>query len=378
MTPSPNKLYLRLFASQELPQPDESTLLLAEVVATPLTLDDWLAYSAGNGLPVNIRGRLAEGSNLGADARSALGETITAQLTITPALTNESICLVQGGWAPLLYSLTNANILTDRNIVSQIQQRFDSGQLRDHRSEGPDFLDLLADKNCTCTLNTLPFAFEGNIQQIPDIHLVAAQFNVARTIIQQALPHMRVFPPQGHPIGGFQTLLDACHDYFMLGMAFLQQIAPTLMPPTSRKNRQAVWQRIFETARHVGLPLQHVCVVAALSAVSAAQRINPAKAIIKPKPRYGREDAYNAMSDLFLLFMLHRFQDEHPEQPTVLLTRDKNLAMFWMGTTIQRQAGPDKTQREMFFHPALLPLEAEDILFLQQAMGPENIRTEFR
>ncbi|MDP5840670.1 hypothetical protein P3821_26415 [Pseudomonas aeruginosa] len=100
---------------------------MKEVEAKPLGLDDWLNFKGGDGLPVKIRGQVAQGTDQRNPTYPPIGNTAEIELTIDPVMENECICLVAGGWVPLLYQLGSANIFVDRNIVSEINTRFVGG-----------------------------------------------------------------------------------------------------------------------------------------------------------------------------------------------------------------------------------------------------------
>ncbi|WP_152906772.1 hypothetical protein [Pseudomonas aeruginosa] len=351
---------------------------MKEVEAKPLGLDDWLNFKGGDGLPVKIRGQVAQGTDQRNPTYPPIGNTAEIELTIDPVMENECICLVAGGWVPLLYQLGSANIFVDRNIVSEINTRFVGGELKAAKGVKRDFLEFLSDANCTSTLNTLPYALEGNQAKIPNLDVVSAQFDYAIQTINRALPKSKVWPSSNFDRNQAQLLIDAYREYFERGMSFLKNVAPLLESTPSKARRVSVWGSLFAFADAVGISRQHICVLASLSVVSADQGFNPAKKIIKPKKHYEDRDAYNAMYDLFLLFLLNTFHFEHPESKSALLTRDKNLAMFWMGMTMREtQDGIGGKSKEVLFHPKLLSLDSEEIRFLQSQLGKENLRAEF-
>lgn len=378
MEPNGSRVWIKLISHEEQLGPDGSPLILEGIHAKPLNLDDWLSFKQGGGLPVKVRGRVAEGTDQRNSAYPPIGNMAQIDLTIDPVMENECICLVAGGWVPLLYQLGNANIFVDRNIVSEINTRFTAGEVKVAKGGKRDFLEFLSDANCTSTLNTLPFALEGNQTKIPNLDVVHTQFDYAIQTIKRALPKSKVWPDSGFDRSQAQFLIDGYRDYFEQGMSFLKKAAPLLEGTPSKARRRNVWDSLFAFADEVGMSRQHICVVASLSAISASQGFNPAKKIIKPKKQYKNEDAYNAMYDLFLLFLLNTFHFKHPESKSALLTRDKNLAMFWMGMTMREMQDDLGNRRtEVLFHPQLLSLDAEEVGYLQGLLGSENLRTEF-
>jgi len=71
-------------------------------------------------------------------------KSYTARTTLESTFTSRAIGLVKGGWLPsaLAASLPDTIMLVDRNVVSEIIRRFDSGK---KVGVEPDFLDLFAD-----------------------------------------------------------------------------------------------------------------------------------------------------------------------------------------------------------------------------------------
>lgn len=116
-----------LLAYDEVLSSDADGIVLGEVTAKPLTLDDWFKYQKGEPLFVEIRGRVDVGSNTSKPGAPPVGTWICRSLQIDPAIKNESICLVDGGWLPLIYFLAGTSIFVDKNVVAEIKARFDGG-----------------------------------------------------------------------------------------------------------------------------------------------------------------------------------------------------------------------------------------------------------
>jgi len=365
-----------LLGHNEALPPNVDGLILGSITAKPLTLDDWFKYQEGHALAVEISGRVEEGSNTSTPGAPPIGSLISRKLQLDPKIKNESICLVDGGWLPLIYCLAGTNIFVDRNIVSEIKARFESGKLKPDGAGGRDFFDMLEQEACGCTLNPLPFALEGNIQDLPDAEIVRDQLQIALADLSQALPHIRVWPESLYYREQTEILLASYHAYFSQGMEFLQRVGPSLMASTGLSRRRAAWGKIIQAAKDTGISLQHICVAITLSALTAPQGFNPAKNVLKPAAVYGVAEAYNAMWDLFLLFLLRQFQVEHPECRSALLTRDKNLAFLWMGMTIQKSVTEDGERSQIVFDERLMKCDPDEVEFLQALLGVSNIRYE--
>ncbi|KRC94315.1 hypothetical protein ASE33_06810 [Pseudomonas sp. Root9] len=126
-----------------------------------------------------------------------------------------------------------------------------------------------------------------------------------------------------------------------------------------------------EIARAENVPLSHIAFLACLSATSAEQGFNPAQKLIKPKAIYTEEDAYNSMYDLFLIMLTNVLQTQAPELKVTLVTRDKNLAFFWMGLTFADPSSPG--QQMIGLHQKLLPVSETELEELAIILGEGRV-----
>lgn len=364
-----------LLAHDEVLPSNADGIVLGEVTAKPLTLDDWFKYQNGEPLFVEIRGRVDVGSNTSKPGAPPVGTWVCRSLQIDPAIKNESICLVDGGWLPLIYCLAGTNIFVDKNVVAEIKARFDGGTIKPGVAAEKDFLDLLVQQPCSSSLNPLPYGLEGNIQGLPDVDLVHEQLRIALADLAGAIPDVKVWP-KSYDRAQTQATLDSYRPYFSEDMEFLQKVGPSLMATTGRSKRRAAWQMLIQAARETGISPQHMSVVMALSALTASQNFNPAKKVLKPAIVYGAEQAYNATWDVFLLFLLRQFQLHSPVHRSALLTRDKNLAMLWMGMKIQKVSTDLGGGFQAVFDERLLKCDAEEVAYLQTLLGSNKIHLE--
>lgn len=367
---------VRLLPQNESLPSEVDGIALNNVIAEPLSLDDWFKYQKGEALSVIIKGTVDSVRNTSGIEAPKIGDLFESKLQLDPTLKNDNIALVDGGWLPLFYCLPGTNIFLDRNAVSEIKAKFHGGKLQTVGQKGKDYFDLLAQQTCGCVLNPLPFALEGNATQLPSPEMVVEQIEIALGIIKEALPHIQVWPDVPYTFDQISVLLKGYQSYFSQGMAFLKIVAPSLMKTTGKAKRQTAWKTIISAAKETGISTQHISVVIALSALTADQSFNPAKKVLKPSENYSDAQAYNAMWDIFLLFLLREFQVECPEHPFALLTRDKNLALLWMGMMIHTTAKTSGAKPEIFFDERLMSCDPEEMVFLQTLLGENNIRYE--
>ncbi len=77
------------------------------------------------------------------------------------------------------------------------------------------------------------------------------------------------------------------------------------------------------------------------------------------------------MYDLFLIVLTNTMQTQAPEYKTALVTRDKNLALFWMGLTFADDSLPD--QRMIGLNRQLLSVTQEELDELTNIIGVSRI-----
>lgn len=345
-------------------------VLFKEVQAQPLSLDDWLQYTGSNDLTLRIFGKIASKPSWD-DQLPSVGDSIKVNHTISPILGNTCLALVRGGWVPLIHTFSESHIIADRNIISEINARFKNGISHPTNRADDDFIDHLINKECSCTILTISYALEGNERRLPSSEKIKEQHGAAYRTISNALPHIKVWPKVDSDLDHICELADSYRVYFNDGMKLLTKLAPMVINPPARGKRVQRWKEMAELAQKEGISLDHIAFMAILSASSGSQQFNPAHKLIKPKSNYSEEDAYNSMYDLFLIGLAHTMQTQAPDNKVALVTRDKNLASFWMGLTFAEAPSPD--QLMIGLHKHLLPVSDEELYQLTQILGNNRI-----
>ena len=124
-------------------------------------------------------------------------------------------------------------------------------------------------------------------------------------------------------------------------------------------------------AKAENISVNNIAFLACLSASSANQSFNPAQRLIKPKVGYTEEDAYNSMYDLFLIMLTNLVQTQAPDLKVTLATRDKNLAIFWMGLTFADPLSPG--EQLIGLHQKLLPVSESELKDLAVILGEGRV-----
>lgn len=277
--------------------------------------------------------------------------------TLESIFSSTTVSLQRGGWLPsgLAVSRPGVTVLPDRNTVSQIKARYEGGTVV---AENRDFLDMLADLDVR--INPLLFAMEGNGRGIPAPALVKAQIEEAVALIGKALPKATLAIGE-QSLAGALGLIEDTRPGLARKQAFLIDVAPALVSPTSRALLDTRWQELLETADRHQVPRNSLVVLAALSAVAVPNSGSPAKRLLKFRPGYSAGDAYNALADLRSLEILINLFALFPEERVALFTADRALALFWTGIQAHGFRRVDEsTHFELAPVEALLPGDSLD------------------
>ena len=243
--------------------------------------------------------------------------------------------MVDGGWLPVVWAARDKIILVDRNVVTEIQARFQEGRKRT-KVHDDDFIDFLT--RWPIRINPLLYAMEGNRQRHPTDEEAKAQILEAALKIQQALPNATIEPDSVAGLPGMIGLIQDSIADMERKTQFLISVAPGLMAPASKDRRAAMWESILAEADETGVPRRSLPVVASLSCLACPQALNPAKQILKPSRDYDEKKAYNALCDLRALELFVHVLALFPELSATLCTKDRPLALFWAGLGIHNIA----------------------------------------
>lgn len=258
--------------------------------------------------------------------------------TLKSHYTSKAIGLVRGGWLPSGLALDDdVIVLPDRNIVTELKGHFQSGVKTNESNT--DFMDFFAKPGIR--INPLLFAIEGNAVSNPTTALVHQQLGEVKVTLQSVLPLARLEPSYNsglHGNCGFSDILIGIVRDTQAKMtkerSFLMELAPKLHSPTSATKKEECWNQIFVAAKKHGISRRSLVVVAALSAISIPNGKSPAKRVLKLVKNFTDKCAYNALADLRALEIFIGLIAAFPDQPLMLCTKDRNLALFWVGMNI--------------------------------------------
>jgi hypothetical protein len=146
---------------------------------------------------------------------------------------------------------------------------------------------------------------------------------------------------------------------------FLVAVAPRLMASVAKERRFNTWQWILAKADEAGVSRKSLSVLAALSCLVRPQG-NPAKRLLKPSADFNEKRAYNALCDLRAVELFVYTLALFSELPATLCTKDRNLALFWVGLEIHNIRLDQKKHPtfELRYDRLLPDLTAEEIASL--------------
>ncbi len=318
---------------QELEDPDGGPPRRFSVVGAqfePLGYDELLALDG----PATFNLRFHSGRILETDIPGVnVGGVASGNAIVQSPFASRAIGLVNGGWLPSsLASHSDTLVMPDRCVVSDLRGRFSAGQ-RNANPE-PDFIDLFAESEIR--INPFLFALEGNTKRTPTPHEIEQQWREAHAQLTACLPKAKVLDLNPVLLAGTIGILQSSQADFQLEQRFLSQVAPGLVSPVAHARRFDKSNHIIAIANNLGVKRSSLALVAALSTVFVPNGASPAKRLLKIRPTYSAGDAYNALADLRSLGILMHLFAMYPHDRAMLCTRDKDLALFWVGLNAAR------------------------------------------
>jgi len=319
----------RVFVFKETEHPEGGTprtIAFTEVDIKPRGYEELVSAKLHQAITISLEmynGRIVDTDIEGVD----FGKYAHIRATLVSPFTARAIGLVRGGWLPSALAATKngAVILPDRNIISEVVSRFDAGKTV---GRNPDFLDLFAGEDVR--ISPLLAAMEGNGRALPTPEEALAQLEEVVAKLGKALPDARLmFGPDS--IKGLLGLIEDARPGLARKQSLLRELAPLLSSPAARRDIDARWATVLNTADAHDVPRTSLVVLALLSTLVHPVGPCAAKKLLKFHDGYDDEDAYNALSDLRGLELLVYCIALFPEEEMQLCTADRNLALFWVG-----------------------------------------------
>jgi hypothetical protein len=235
--------------------------------------------------------------------------------------------LVLGGWFPLALSSARVHVL-DRNILIWLRKASKGIAQRKDYEANRWWLEFL--NRPSQTINPVFCAMEGAQARVPTLMEFQEEYERACDEVQAYFPDAVVLR---HDTASFTALYEIITNVAARHAAeidFLCAVAPVIREPKTDRALTQARDFVLEQAREFGFKASFT-LVAALSCLyegNSSETWVAAKRVIKPKARYTRQHAHNALSDIRALELLGA--GYALGGPTLsLCTRDRALAAFW-------------------------------------------------
>lgn len=248
--------------------------------------------------------------------------------------------MVPGGWLPLPLT-TPARFLVDRNVVISLR-RIREGRVVESEPSLKWWTSFFS--NGAGIFNPLPYAFEAGYRRKPTISEFKSAFNEGVSELREALPNCQIitFGDEHHRAAYAQ--LEAFDERNERETRFLQETCPLVAQRVSRNSESHVTEDILGAAKRLDLDRGSLVVIAVLSCLYEDIHGRPPKIgrrILKPKPLYCEEDAFNALSDLRHIELAIAGQAYFGKNTFSLCTCDRPMALLWSALSVRARPSPE-------------------------------------
>lgn len=259
----------------------------------------------------------------GSKAKSKL---LTLSIQISFHKKPKIFCLVDGGWLPPAFSLSDT-YLVDRNVVSALKGNINESSRFDYKSTNW-WLQFKPEIN----INPLLFAMEGNKQRTPNYKEFCSQFLEASKYIKRKLPSSKITNYKDRHYQAAYDQLLMLKEKNTLEISFLEKVSNSLINRVSDRNLKAKTKEILDIADSIKLNRNSLVLVLALACIyekKDGSGLLIGRKIIKPSKSYSIKDAYNTVSDLRAIEILIASKCFDFGLNVSFLTSDIALAGFW-------------------------------------------------
>ena len=255
--------------------------------------------------------------------------------------------LVPGGWLPLAFAIP-PRFLVDRNVIADLR-KLKNGQGNMKLTSIECWASFFKDGGGT--FNPLPYAWEGGLCRMPTFEEFVQAFDKGVLELRSLLPNSQVIT---YGASQYRTAYQIVKDFEPLAMKeteFLCSISPLVADRVPRGKEHAVEERLVLEARKLGLGLNSLIFIAALSCLYDDPHGNIfsiGRKLLKPSRNYKAEDAFNALSDLRQIELVAAGQAYFSGEAFSLSTSDHGLASLWCALS-PRGISPNGTIIEFTF-----------------------------
>jgi hypothetical protein len=242
---------------------------------------------------------------------------------------DDAFLIVFGGWIPCSFIKKNTILIVDRNIVTEIINRYENGKQK--KITPYDSFDTVFLNNKSISIDISAYVIEANIREIPTDDLIEQQILSVKKSLKKALPNLKI---NSYPGGDsyYLRLKNALKPLMKNRMDFLQKITPALNKQFNQKSRESAIRNLFETAKKTSLEKKDLVIILALLRISMIDKKNAAQLVLKDSQNYTKEKAFNAICDLSAIELLINLQNTHTKNNSfynlAFITKDKGLSLF--------------------------------------------------
>lgn len=229
--------------------------------------------------------------------------------------------LVRGGVLPLVYAQDHT-LLLDRNIVTALRRDLDN-------SWPIDFVDFSSTK-----INPLLAAFEGTDRRMPTYDSFVTEVRNIEQAVRRRMKSVKVTAFGDAALRVMYRFRESFADREAKEIDYLMYASQELVNRVGASCLGSKRDNLDREAACIGLPNPSLVRIAVLSKLyesngGAGSDFGVGQKIVKFRPGYTRENAYNALADIRQLEFLaagHGLLN-----CLALITQDKGLALLWSG-----------------------------------------------
>ncbi len=281
-----------------------------------------------------------------------LEEYETISIHTTPDKEHTVFALSTDGWVPLPF-VGKSIILADRNIIDgikkmQIEHKKDAFQNMEWWMNISKYSDI--------TINSMPYAYEGNHRKFPSFEKFCTSFNEAVDIIKAH--NMKAVEYEADNYKAAYDIVEKLKPEIEKEIDFLLTVAPMVANQHNDKVTQEIQAKIDNIVNESHLSttsLAYILVLGCLYENKGSLGRLHARKVLKPKLNYTREQAYNTIMDLLHLKMLLLSCKLPNKDKTFFCTADFHLAAFWIGLDIHNLTVEENSIRFSSYIDNILP-----------------------
>lgn len=262
-----------------------------------------------------------------------LPDHLTMKFDFRPKEPFTIFALQIGGFTPLCF--TGADLLfVDRNVVSSASNILRGGSHKDNQANTwwHSFIN-----DSSYLISPCFAALEGSSRSIPTYEEFYVECQRCCDVLRQAFPKARIVDYNPAGFQGAYALVEEVTRGYEAEVAFLQAAAPLVAVRNSKSRLENIERALFDHAKRVGLGKPTLSLLASLSCLyegASKESLSPGRLVLKPKPKYTKSMAHNAIMDLCALQILIQGSAKL-NQNIALCTSDKGLLRFWCALKVK-------------------------------------------